>query len=150
MCWVLGVTWWRHQMETYSALLALCAGNSSVTGDSPHKGQWRRALMFSLICGWKNGWVNNRNAGNLRRHRDHCDVIVMGKTVHYHKLYVFAFSWRDPSWMNETMIFYNAFLRRGRYLGCVIIGSIWIRSIIHFSIFYISVLIIVIYTLCCK
>ena len=28
-------TWWRHQMETFSALLALCAGNSPVTGDFP-------------------------------------------------------------------------------------------------------------------
>ena len=46
--------------------------------NSPHKGQWRRALMFSLICAWKkNGWVNNREAGDLRRHRAHYDVIVM-------------------------------------------------------------------------
>ena len=29
------LTWWRHQMETFSALLALCAGNSSVTGEFP-------------------------------------------------------------------------------------------------------------------
>ena len=28
--------------------------------NSPHKGQWRGALMFSLICAWINGWVNNR------------------------------------------------------------------------------------------
>ena len=37
----------------------------------PHKGQWRRALMFSLICAWIHGWVNNRGAGDLRRHRAH-------------------------------------------------------------------------------
>ena len=42
--------WWRHQIETFSALLALCAGNSPVTVNSPHKGQWRGTLMFSLIC----------------------------------------------------------------------------------------------------
>ena len=29
------ITWWRHQMETFSALLAICAGNSPVTGGSP-------------------------------------------------------------------------------------------------------------------
>ena len=45
--------------------------------NSPHKGQWRGALMFSLICAWINGWVNNREAGDLRRHRAHCDVTVM-------------------------------------------------------------------------
>ena len=64
-------------METFSALLALCAGNSPVTVNSPHKGQWRGALMFSLICVWINGWVNNRKAGDLRRHRGHYDVNVM-------------------------------------------------------------------------
>ena len=37
--------------------------------NSPHKGQWREALMFSLICAWMNGWVNNREAGDLRCHR---------------------------------------------------------------------------------
>ena len=33
--------------------------------------------MFSLICAWINGWVNNREAGDLRRHRAHYDVTVM-------------------------------------------------------------------------
>ena len=45
--------------------------------NSPHKGQWRGALMFSLICVWINGWVNNREVGDLRRHRGHYDVNVM-------------------------------------------------------------------------
>ena len=71
---------WRHQMETFSALLALCAGNSPVPANSPHKGQWRGALMFPLICVWINDWVNNREAGDLRRHRGHYDVSVMDKT----------------------------------------------------------------------
>ena len=45
--------------------------------NSPHKGQWRGALMIALICTSKNGWVNNRKAGDLRRHRVHYDAIVM-------------------------------------------------------------------------
>ena len=45
--------------------------------DSPQKGQWRGALMFSLICVWTNGWTNNRDAGDLRPHRTHYDVIIM-------------------------------------------------------------------------
>ena len=75
--WYVWLPWWRHQMETFSALLAICAGNSPVPGEFPHKGQWRGALMFSLICVWINGWVNNREAGDLRRYRTHYDVIVM-------------------------------------------------------------------------
>ena len=66
-------SWWRQQIETFSALLALCVGNSPVTGE----GQWRGALMFSLICARINGWVNNREAGDSRRHCTHYDVIVM-------------------------------------------------------------------------
>ena len=45
--------------------------------NSPHKGQWRGALMFSLICTWINDWVNNCEAGDLRRHPGHYDVTVM-------------------------------------------------------------------------
>ena len=140
--------WWRHQMETFSALLAICAGNSPVPGEflaqrsvtrrfdvfcdlrqnkrlskqswgwwfetlsrplrrhrnaynscdvalcssdgcclgcyiliSSHKGQWRGALMFSVICVRINGWVNNREAGDLKRYRAHNDVSVMRITA---------------------------------------------------------------------
>ena len=45
--------------------------------NSPHKGQWRGALIFSLICAWINGWINNREAGDLRSHCAHCDVTIM-------------------------------------------------------------------------
>ena len=45
--------------------------------NSPHNGQWREALMFSLICVWIIDWVNNREAGDLRRYRAHSEVIVM-------------------------------------------------------------------------
>ena len=51
--------------------------------NSPHKGQWRGALMFSLICVWINGWVNNREAGDLRRYRAHYDVTVMLGKLYY-------------------------------------------------------------------
>ena len=45
--------------------------------NSPPKGQWRGALMFSFVCAWINGWVNNREAGDLRHHPAHYDVSVM-------------------------------------------------------------------------
>ena len=45
--------------------------------NSPHKGQWPGALMFSLICVWINSWVNNGQAGDLGRNRSHYDVTVM-------------------------------------------------------------------------
>ena len=45
--------------------------------NSPHKGQWRGALIFSLIWASRNGWANNWDAGDLRGLRAHYDVIVM-------------------------------------------------------------------------
>ena len=45
--------------------------------NSPHKGQWCGALMFSLIYVWTSGWANNRDAGDLRRHHTHYDATIM-------------------------------------------------------------------------
>ena len=59
----------------------LCGGIHRSPVNSPHEGQWRWALMFSLVCVWINGWVNNREAGDLRCYRTHYDVIVMFSTV---------------------------------------------------------------------
>ena len=47
--------------------------------NSPHKGEWCRALMFSLNCAWINGWVNNGEAADLGHHRAHYDVTVMAR-----------------------------------------------------------------------
>ena len=66
--------WWRHQMETFSALLAICAGDSPVTGEFPAQ---KPPLMFSLICTWINGWVNKTEADDLRRRCVHYDVTAM-------------------------------------------------------------------------
>ena len=75
----MAITWWRHQMETSSALLAIWEGNSPVTVEFPHKGQWRGALRFSLICACINCWVNSGDAGDLRRHCAHYDFTVMNR-----------------------------------------------------------------------
>ena len=69
----------------FAALLAICAGNSPVPVNSPHKGQWRGVLMFSLIFVWINGLVNNHEAGDLRHYRVHCDVIVMNMYIYWER-----------------------------------------------------------------
>ena len=75
ICIRLG-SWLRHPMETFPPLLVICAVNSPVTGEFPAQSEWRGALIFSLFCAWINAWVNNREAGDLKRHRAHYDVIV--------------------------------------------------------------------------
>ena len=77
-------------MEAFSALLVLCEGNLPVTGEFPSQSPVTRSYQFSLICAWINCWVNNREAGDLRRHRNHYDVTVM--------------IWRDLSWVGEERV----------------------------------------------
>ena len=68
-------------METFSALLAICVGNSPVPGEFPAQRPVTRSfdVFFALI----NGWVNNDEASDLRRHRAHYDVTVIIKIRKY-------------------------------------------------------------------
>ena len=67
---------WKHFPRYWLSVWGIHRSPMSST----HKGQWCRASMFSLICAWINGWVNNGEAGDLRRHRVHYDVTVMQRT----------------------------------------------------------------------
>ena len=74
-CWFY--IWWRHQMETFPRYWPFVKGIHRSPMDYPHKGQWREALVFSLICTWTNGKANIRDAGDLRRYRSHYDATIM-------------------------------------------------------------------------
>ena len=91
----------------------------------PHKGQWRGALMFSLIYAWINGWVNNREAGDLRLQHGHYDVIVMQRISwclnmicwlsmsHENLVYKISFS---PVWMKNIDLFYGNNTRNNKFI----------------------------------
>ena len=64
-------------METFLRCWAFVWGFHWSPVNSPHRDHWCGALLFSLICAWLNGWVNNREAGDLRRHHAHYDVIAI-------------------------------------------------------------------------
>ena len=81
-----------------STLLALCAGNSPVTGKFPLQRPVTRALMFSLICTWTSGWVDNRDAGGLKHHRTHYDVTVIFSRFPC----VVFISGSNPIWINPN------------------------------------------------
>ena len=88
------LTWWHHQIETFSALLAICAG--PVT----------RSFYIFFDLRLKNGWVNNREAGHLRRYRAHYDVSVMNKKQYYLSTHEYVFlrtSWYFWSWKCITL-----------------------------------------------
>ena len=56
--------------------------------NSPHKGQWCGALTFSLIYAWLNGWVNNREVGDLGRHCNAMNIYI------YIYIYMHMFPWQ--------------------------------------------------------
>ena len=73
------ITWWRHQMETFSALLAICAGYSPVPGEFPAQMPVTQSFDVFFDVRLNKRWVNNHEAGNLRRHHAHYDVTVMSQ-----------------------------------------------------------------------
>ena len=77
VCWHDDVIKWKH----FPRYWPFVRGIHRSPVNSPHKGQWRGALMFSLISTRLNGWVNNDEAGDLRWYRAHYDVTVMGNSL---------------------------------------------------------------------
>ena len=91
------------------------------TVNYPHKGQWRVALMSSLIRTWTNSWANNGDAGDLRRHRAHHDIIVMNS-------YFFAFM---VVWYRSilTIPFGVTSLALGQSYGCPCACEVTLQNI---------------------
>ena len=105
--------------------------------NSPHKGQWRGALMSTLICARINGWVNNREAGDLRCHRAHYDVIVMPYLSELLHRNVSLFSVKLKNVDNYIIyiyihrgIWYNKTLRKRLTTVCIFY-LIYYRSSVH-------------------
>ena len=69
-------SWWRHQLETLSALLAFCVGNLPVTGEFPAQRLVTRSFDVFFDLGLNKFLTNNREVGDLRRHRTHYAGIV--------------------------------------------------------------------------
>ena len=84
---------WKHSMRYWPFV----RGIHRSPLNSPHKGQWRGALMFSLICVWINDWVNNHEAGDLRRYCAHSDITVMHTKYlnHMNNIILYTKVWRN-------------------------------------------------------
>ena len=73
----------RSKNTSKLGVTGFCAGNSPVTGEFPAQRPVTRSFDVFFDCAWINGWVNNREAGDLRRHRAHYDVTVMSWDMTY-------------------------------------------------------------------
>ena len=74
------------RQEQYGMMTSSNGNIYHVTGtatpvNSPRKSQWRGALVFYLLSAWTNGWVNNRDGDDLKRHRAHYGVTVMVENI---------------------------------------------------------------------
>ena len=65
---------WKHFPRYWPFVRGI--HRSPVPGEFPAKRPVTGYFDVSLICVWINGWINNREAGDLRRHHAHYDVIV--------------------------------------------------------------------------
>ena len=88
----------------------MTSSNGNIFRDTGHlhKGQWRGALMFSLICIWINGWVNKDEGGDLRRHRAHNDVIVMERILTWY--------WMGNKPLSKQIHWLPLVIRRQRFI----------------------------------
>ena len=82
---------WKHFLRYWHFV----RGIHRAPVNSPHKGQWRGALMLSLISTWTNSRANNGDADDLRRHRAHYEVTVMklASRPHIHMASLSARPW---------------------------------------------------------
>ena len=99
--------------------------------NSPHKGQWRGALVFSVICAWINGWTNTCEAGDLRRYRAHYDVTLMQRKLAWE-----PHPW-SVTWLKNTAVI----LEQNNFPKISIMSSLtvceitpaWISNYIHYE-----------------
>ena len=109
-CWPCHAIWRRHQMETFSAFLALCAGNSPVTGDLPSKKlvTWRFDVFFDLCLNKRlsqqsRGWWFETPMRSLwhcnDQHLNYCRTISPAPlSPWWHKSHGNDFCITDPLW----------------------------------------------------
>ena len=104
--------------------------------NSPHIGQWRGALVFSLICALVKGCVNNREAGDLIRYRAHYDVTVMlwnDKMIHTGGwLYIKIWSYQyRKSHCGDKTILRPSYLHNGISYTGKMTSLYWIRAQVY-------------------
>ena len=102
-------------MGTFSALLAIFAGNSPVTGEFPAQKPVTRSFdVFFDLC-LNKGWVNSREAGELRHHRTHYDVTVMKFDLNF--ILPNPMTWSPQMFVRDTTVIESWCVRSERHVA---------------------------------
>ena len=102
---VVQIPWWRHQMETVSALLAICAGNPPVNGEFPAQRQvtgsfddfFDPRLNKHLSKQWR-GWLFETPTRPSWRHSN----ALPTKTDRYHAFWKHSDAWKQGHHVTMT------------------------------------------------
>ena len=104
-------TWWCHQMETFSALLALCAGNSPVTGELIAQRPVTRSShvffdlrLFKRLNKQSRGWWFETQSRSLWRHFNEYLVSITKVTTIIKINYMMSLSWKSKDMVTEIKI----------------------------------------------
>ena len=100
---------WKH----FPRYWPLLRGINQCLVDSPKKGQWRGALMFSSICTWTSGWTNNRDAGDFRHHRHDVTVMIIrsySPPYTNRQFLLKTLKYSSPFLQENTNVFLNIYL----------------------------------------
>ena len=160
-CLSIALAWWRHQMETFSALLAICAGNSPVPGEFPTQRPvtWSFDVYFDLRPNkqlskqWR-GWWFETPSWSLWRHRNGIrsggtrqlerggdgtwDLIVSFGTLN--DLYSwgpFYLHWLTPAWINNHIpseIWYEITYAFSNFIGFPVEVWKWISDFLLYFV----------------
>ena len=119
------VTKWKHFPRYWPFL----RGIHRWPVNSPHKGQWRWALMFCLICIWINRWVKNRKVGDLRCHHVHYDVTAMKiADMKALAMIVNARNWKTRETFDKN--YYDIIMiNLGTWECCLLCLALWLSQI---------------------
>ena len=71
------ISWWCLVLGVLSTLIALCADNSLLLVDSPHKGPVMCSLMFSLLLAWASCWTHDLSCWWFEIPWCWCNISVM-------------------------------------------------------------------------
>ena len=109
-------------------LLALCVGNSPVTSEFPAQRPVTWSFDFFLSAPWINGWVNNHEAGDLRHHRAHYDVILMVLQYIYVCLLAIQANIKPTSLQVPVIPFGNWRALKVSWMVCIITGFLIVKK----------------------
>ena len=133
------LAWWRHQMETFSALLALCAGNSPVTGEYPAQRPVTRSFdvyfdlsLYKRLCKLSGRWWFETPSRSWWRHRNGANKPPEQKGVVFWKMNKSNCNW--TAWNVNDIWITSWFVKKTLPINIPIFTFVWSITFIWYQL----------------